>query len=632
MAKQNRSLIKTYFETGDIPTQSQFTDSFDSQVFWNDDVVTTLGTTDDKVPTEKAVSDAISAIPTPTLADVTTAGATTTDPITTGGVALSAGNEYVEIATNGQINVTPDTTSPSLKTTIQFTTPTGNNQYSIPDKGGATDTFAMLSDIGGGAVASVNGQTGVVVLTATDVDALKRDGSNANSDIDISSGGYMMNAASFHAKGTGGAGHLGLKHQSSGATASGSESALYADSSGNPQWKNASNAVDAVATSSLLGSIINALTGKTTLVDADMLPLADSAASNASKKVTFANFKISLQLTFDSVYQQILTAAVYGAKMLSYGAKTTPIDADSVAIVDSADSNKGKYTTFTNLKAYFKTYFDTIYTTTSAVATQITTALSGYATQAWVTSQGYITNVVTALGYTPENVANKSDSYTASSSTTYASTKAVVDGLATKQASLGFTAENVANKSDSYTASSSTTYATTKAIVDGLATKANLSQAAYTMLANNTNGTANMATTTFKAIAKQTYSGTITWTGTTAPSGTTQHSYSWQQVGNVVTFTLALIYGTAGSTLTQVVMALPSDMPSPIKPDGVTATSDIICMLVGQLATATTLSANQHRAALRIDASSTSAFQLVLASPAAGNFKTALISGTYLTA
>ncbi len=35
-----------------------------------------------------------------------------------------------------------------------------------------------------------------------------------------------------------------------------------------------------------------------------------------------------------------------------------------------------------------------------------------------------------ALGFTPENVANKSDSYTVSSSTTYASTKALVDGLA----------------------------------------------------------------------------------------------------------------------------------------------------------------------------------------------------------
>ena len=36
------------------------------------------------------------------------------------------------------------------------------------------------------------------------------------------------------------------------------------------------------------------------------------------------------------------------------------------------------------------------------------------------------------IGYTPENSANKSDSYTTSSSVTYASTKALVDGLDTK--------------------------------------------------------------------------------------------------------------------------------------------------------------------------------------------------------
>jgi hypothetical protein len=59
MAQQNRSTIKTFFETGDIPTEAQFGDSFDSQVFWVDDVETTLGTTDTKVPTSKAVNDAM---------------------------------------------------------------------------------------------------------------------------------------------------------------------------------------------------------------------------------------------------------------------------------------------------------------------------------------------------------------------------------------------------------------------------------------------------------------------------------------------------------------------------------------------------------------------------------------------
>jgi hypothetical protein len=59
MAQQNRTTIKTFFETGDIPTEAQFGDSFDSQVFWVDDVETTLGTTDTKVPTSKAVNDAM---------------------------------------------------------------------------------------------------------------------------------------------------------------------------------------------------------------------------------------------------------------------------------------------------------------------------------------------------------------------------------------------------------------------------------------------------------------------------------------------------------------------------------------------------------------------------------------------
>jgi len=59
MAQQDRSTIKTFFETGDIPTEAQFGDSFDSQVFWVDDVETTLGNLDTKVPTSKAVNDAM---------------------------------------------------------------------------------------------------------------------------------------------------------------------------------------------------------------------------------------------------------------------------------------------------------------------------------------------------------------------------------------------------------------------------------------------------------------------------------------------------------------------------------------------------------------------------------------------
>lgn len=62
--------------------------------------------------------------------------------------------------------------------------------------------------------------------------------------------------------------------------------------------------------------------------------------------------------------------------------------------------------------------------------------VSNYYTKSETFSQTEINNLLSTkqnnLGYIPENIANKSDSYTISSSTTYASTKALVDGLFTK--------------------------------------------------------------------------------------------------------------------------------------------------------------------------------------------------------
>lgn len=74
-------------------------------------------------------------------------------------------------------------------------------------------------------------------------------------------------------------------------------------------------------------------------------------------------------------------------------------------------------------------------------------ALTGYATQAYVQAQGFITNVVTALGYTPENVANKKTTLADNSDTFYPSQKAVKTAVDAKQDALGFTPENAANKS-----------------------------------------------------------------------------------------------------------------------------------------------------------------------------------------
>ena len=53
------------------------------------------------------------------------------------------------------------------------------------------------------------------------------------------------------------------------------------------------------------------------------------------------------------------------------------------------------------------------------------------ASRAWVNAQGFITNVITALGFTPENVSNKVGNLTASA-TNYPTVNAVNTGLSTK--------------------------------------------------------------------------------------------------------------------------------------------------------------------------------------------------------
>jgi hypothetical protein len=58
--------------------------------------------------------------------------------------------------------------------------------------------------------------------------------------------------------------------------------------------------------------------------------------------------------------------------------------------------------------------------------------------------------------------------------------------------------------------------------------------------------------------------GTITWGGTTAPSGTENHHYKYEQNGNVVVLNLMLTYGTAGTGNTSVTIDLPVTCPLPV--------------------------------------------------------------------
>lgn len=79
-----------------------------------------------------------------------------------------------------------------------------------------------------------------------------------------------------------------------------------------------------------VGSTIHGASGKTTPVDADTLPLIDSEASNVLKKVTWANLKATLKSYFDALYQPLL------ATLTSWGAITRASGFDTFVATPSS--------------------------------------------------------------------------------------------------------------------------------------------------------------------------------------------------------------------------------------------------------------------------------------------------------
>ena len=100
----------------------------------------------------------------------------------------------------------------------------------------------------------------------------------ATADVDLDT--FGLDAKFIKIKGTAGNGHLNLKHQSSGATAGGSESVLYADNSGNPKWKNDGNAVQDVLLSGTTTASISDSTNKRYVTDAQLTVIGNTSNTN----------------------------------------------------------------------------------------------------------------------------------------------------------------------------------------------------------------------------------------------------------------------------------------------------------------------------------------------------------------
>lgn len=102
---------------------------------------------------------------------------------------------------------------------------------------------------------------------------------------------------------------------------------------------------------------VSALTNYTTPLDADIVPVVDTA-NTTTKGTTWANIKATLKTYFDTLYPAETTSTL-GAT-INGATAAVPNDTDLVATVDTSVVKK---ITWTNVKAFLKTYFDTLYST-----------------------------------------------------------------------------------------------------------------------------------------------------------------------------------------------------------------------------------------------------------------------------
>jgi hypothetical protein len=128
-------------------------------------------------------------------------------------------------------------------------------------------------------------------------------------------------------------------------------------------WRKVDNTDAVSSVNSLTGAVsldssnVPDTINKRYVTDANLTVLGNTTGTN-----TGDNAVNSLYSGLASSKQDTLTESNFGSFANSLTAKTTPLDADLVNIVDTADSNKQKKVTWTNVKDFLKTYFDTLYT------------------------------------------------------------------------------------------------------------------------------------------------------------------------------------------------------------------------------------------------------------------------------
>lgn len=112
-------------------------------------------------------------------------------------------------------------------------------------------------------------------------------------------------------------------------------------------------AASAGETATSFGALVNAA-GAATPNDTDLVATAENAG--LLKKITWTNVKAFLKTYFDTLYPAETTSTL--GSTINGSSAATPNDTDLVTTVESSVVKK---ITWTNVKAFLKTYFDTLY-------------------------------------------------------------------------------------------------------------------------------------------------------------------------------------------------------------------------------------------------------------------------------
>ena len=109
---------------------------------------------------------------------------------------------------------------------------------------------------------------------------------------------------------------------------------------------------DGTANITVIAPGTHAATSKATPVDADELPLVDSAASNVLKKLTWANLKATVKTYFDTLYQAVLVSGtniktINGSSVLGSGDLTVSGSGDFVGPASATDNAAVRFDTTT---------------------------------------------------------------------------------------------------------------------------------------------------------------------------------------------------------------------------------------------------------------------------------------------